>query len=119
MITDLKRVSTARKRLQEKTEEWASKVQFPVVRIESPGRNERIARPSYTMRIDAPAHLGQVEVSIDHGAWRPCRYHTGHWWYDWAGYESGEHQVVARIPTPEGQICISWPHKFWVQLDPH
>ena len=70
------------------------------VSIDYPKRNERVSSPCYAIRVSAPADPAagdRVEVSIDDAPFAPCRFAAGHWWYDWTGYESREHQVVARM----------------------
>ena len=77
-------------------------------------RQDEAVTSSYTIRsprLDCKA----VEISIDQ-AWRPCRKGGEHWWYDWAGYESGEHEIIARLETPEGRRVACEPHEFFVRL---
>ena len=38
-----------------------------------------------------------LEISIDDGAWRPCRRGDGYWSYEWTDYQLGRSQAVVRI----------------------
>ena len=88
----------------------------PAVRVEYPCQGEAIARPSYTLRIAvAPGSADAVEVSIDQGAWLPCREGLGLWWYDWSGYAQGEHEITARTHTAGGGYAASTPCRFRVE----
>ncbi|MBI4376969.1 MAG: hypothetical protein HY549_11030 [Elusimicrobia bacterium] len=84
--------------------------------VDYPQQGERVISPQYTLRLSAPEGAKNVEVSIDQGDWRCCRQADGHWWYDWSGYDNGEHEIVARIETQEGGKISSEPHEFFVQL---
>ncbi|HXT00201.1 MAG TPA: hypothetical protein VN915_05970 [Elusimicrobiota bacterium] len=75
--------------------------------IEYPAKGETIVSPTYTIRVGAPASADAVDVSIDLGPWRPCRKDAGYWWYDWAGYADGEHDVIARIRGSSGRWRMS------------
>jgi hypothetical protein len=72
--------------------------------IDYPQAGEIIVSPQYTLRITAPEGLA-VEVSIDDGAWQPCRYSVGHWWFDWSNYPAGRHTVCARVSGTEA-FCV-------------
>ena len=86
----------------------------PAVRVECPGEGDVIARPSYTFHIAAMPGAGGVEVSIDQGNWMPCREALGIWWYDWSGFDKGEHQLVARIRKGSGIKTSSELRRFSV-----
>lgn len=87
----------------------------PAVRVEYPRQGEVVAQPSYTLRISvAPGQADAVEVSIDQGAWLPCREGLGLWWYDWSGYAQGEHELTARTHTVGGVYSASIPCRFRV-----
>jgi hypothetical protein len=88
----------------------------PAVRVEYPCQGELIAQPSYTLRISvALEQPDAVEVSIDHGAWLPCREGLGLWWYDWSGYAKGGHEIMARTYTAGGVYAVSVPCRFTVR----
>jgi len=87
--------------------------------VDFPRQGERITSPTYAVRVTAPADARVVEVSLDQGPWQPCRDSVGHWWYDWADYSSGEHEVIARIITRGGERLSCEPHEFFVDLEPH
>ena len=82
--------------------------------IEYPRQEETLVSRTYTMRVAAPAAVEALDVSIDQGAWRPCRKDVGFWWYDWSGYPDGEHEVIARIRGRAGRWRMSAPRQFFV-----
>jgi hypothetical protein len=82
--------------------------------IEYPQQGENILSPTYSFRVGAPAGAECVDVSIDQGEWRPCRNAAGYWWYDWSGYDDGEHEIIARTRAPKGRWLLSTPHEFMV-----
>jgi hypothetical protein len=82
--------------------------------IEYPGKGETIVSPTYTIRVDAPASAEALDVSIDQGPWRPCRKDVGYWWYDWAGYADGEHDIITRIRGRNGRWRMSSPRQVAV-----
>lgn len=86
--------------------------------VDFPRQNEVISSREYSLRMAAPEGVKSVEISLDQSEWKPCRPAVGYWWYDWAGYDSGEHEVVTRIETQEGRQVISEPHEFFVRLEP-
>jgi hypothetical protein len=75
--------------------------------------------PVYTVRVAAPDKARGVDVAVDQGAWRPCRRSVGYWWYDWSGYTSGEHEMIARVRMRDGEVVTSEPHEFFIDLGPH
>ena len=84
--------------------------------LDYPVQGDTISGRDYTVRISAPEGTKLVEVAVDQGQWKPCRQAAGYWWYDWSGYEAGEHEIVARSNTPEGRTLRSEPHEFLVAL---
>jgi hypothetical protein len=98
-----------------KSKKEACKTQLSV---DYPRQGETINCPQYTMRISAPEGVKRVDVAIDDGEWMACRQTNGHWWYDWSGYQNGEHEVVVRIETQEGKLISCEPHEFLVDLEP-
>lgn len=85
--------------------------------IDYPRQNEVIASPEYTVRVFAPKGAQRVGISIDQGPWKSCRPAVGYWWYDWSGYESGEHEIVVSMAMPDGKRIICEPHEFFVDLE--
>lgn len=83
--------------------------------VDYPQKGEVVTAPQYTIRIDA-SNAWKVDVSIDDGSWRSCRYSGGYWWYDWSGYLPGKHQVMAQAHTEGGQVVASRPQQFTVSL---
>jgi hypothetical protein len=86
----------------------------PAVRVEWPGEDEAIARPSYTVHIAAMPGADGVEISIDSGDWMACREALGLWWYDWSGFEKGDYELSARTRMGDGISIISAPRRFSV-----
>ncbi len=84
--------------------------------LDYPLQGEKISAGQYSVRVAAPGAKA-VEVAIDQGDWRACREAVGYWWFDWSGYEAGEHEVVARVRTPEGRVARSEPHEFFVAFE--
>jgi hypothetical protein len=84
--------------------------------VDYPRQNEKITSSNYTIRVFAPEGARSVDISIDQGPLQSCRNAVGFWWYDWSGYENGEHQIAVSMETPEGVRVISEPHEFYVEL---
>jgi hypothetical protein len=84
--------------------------------VDYPRQNETISSSSYTIRVFAPEGAKRVDISIDQGPWMSCRDSVGFWWYDWSGYENGEHQIAVSMETSEGVRVISEPHEFYVEM---
>ncbi|MDE2292245.1 MAG: hypothetical protein KGL53_09195 [Elusimicrobia bacterium] len=84
--------------------------------LDFPKQGERVDWPQYTLRVSAPEGTTNVEVAIDQGDWQPCRQANGHWWFDWSGYQGGEHEAIARMETRPGRFALSDPHEFIVSL---
>src|SRR4051812_30280503 len=78
------------------------KLARPVVRIAFPRDGETISHPSYALQIETAEDATCVDVCFDQGEWQPCRESLGLWWFDWSGYDTGEHEVVARVRKPDG-----------------
>ena len=75
-----------------------------VLVIEYPRHNETITSKDYTFRILAISGVKKVEVSIDEAGWQPCRPSGDSWWYDWSGFGSGDHEIVARVQFSDGRF---------------
>lgn len=84
--------------------------------VDYPTQDETLVSPQYTFRIAAPESAESVDVSIDQGPWLTCRKAEGFWWYDWSGYENGEHELIARTPGKNGRWLMSTPNEFMVKL---
>jgi hypothetical protein len=85
------------------------------VTVDYPESAGRVVSRDYTIRISTQAQ-GGVEVSINDGAWRPCRQAEGYWWHDWSGYGAGPHSVFARVRLPNGRAIVSERREFVVEL---
>ncbi|MEW6556935.1 MAG: hypothetical protein AB1349_06230 [Elusimicrobiota bacterium] len=70
-------------------------VETPYVLIDYPQENEVITSPTYTIRIGANSSTNSVRVKIDTGDWSQCRQSVGYWWFDWANYPAGAHEIIA------------------------
>lgn len=108
---------TKEKRHKEKKLKSIVEVVGTQLSIDYPRQGETITGAGYTFRVSAPLDSRVVEVAIDQGPWKPCREASGFWWFDWSGYESGEHQLVARLVTAEGRPISTEPHEFLVRLE--
>ena len=86
----------------------------PAVLVEYPQEGEALGRPCYTFRVGTITEATAVEVSIDQGDWLACREAVGMWWFDWAGYEPGEHVAEARSRLADGVMASSNPRRFTV-----
>lgn len=86
----------------------------PAVRVECPREGEVVAQPAYAFHIAATPGILGVEVSIDQGRWVICREALGLWWYDWSGFDKGDHEVVARARISDGISTNSSPRRFTV-----
>lgn len=75
----------------------------PAVSVDFPQAGEGVLPGHYAIRITAP-EAARVEISIDNSPWQPCREDSGHWWYDWTGFEPGNHQ--ARVQALGGNGAI-------------
>jgi len=79
-----------------------------ILKIDFPKENEIISSSHYTVRISS-SEKSLVELSINNGPWKPCRYdHDGsgswYWWFDWSNYSKGPHKLIARIKNPNGRV---------------
>lgn len=83
--------------------------------VEYPKQNEVIGKPTYTIQVAAVPEAMRVDVCIDQGDWQPCRESLGLWWFDWADYDAGEHEVVARIHKDKVGIVRCEPREFFVR----
>jgi len=83
--------------------------------VDFPGQDETIVSPQYTVRVSAPEAADRIDVSIDQGSWLACRKAEGYWWYDWSGYDDGEHELIARTPGKNGRWLMSTPNEFMVK----
>lgn len=86
--------------------------------IDFPREDERVNSAHYTFRVSAPMTAEKVEVCVDGAPWQLCRYSGGYWWYDWAGYYSGEHEVVARMLPFDSRAYVLAARRFSVELAP-
>ena len=61
---------------------------------------------NYGVRIGA-SNCNGMDISINDQPWQPCRSAEGYWWFDWANFPAGTHQIVARMHKPNGEYLIS------------
>lgn len=84
------------------------------VTIDYPQERELVTSHSYTIRISAS---GYSEISFNGGKdWRSCREAGGNWWFDWSGYSSGAHKIVARTKTGDNSWLKSKARQFTVVI---
>lgn len=74
----------------------------PYIWIDYPQQAEVLRGPQYVIRLGVGG-ADLVEISLDKGAWLPCRLTAGYWWYDWSAITPGAHTLVARMRTPDGR----------------
>lgn len=81
--------------------------------IDYPKEGETVSWPDYCIRITAPL-ARRVEVSFDQDRWFECRPSGDYWWYDWKGFDPGEHEIVCREERFDGAIVRSDTRHAWV-----
>jgi len=86
------------------------------LRVSYPREGETISHPTYTVQIAVDEPAAGVEACVDQGDWQPCREALGLWWFDWKGYDSGEHQLAARLRRRDGSVAASEPRIVFVKL---
>jgi hypothetical protein len=64
--------------------------------IDFPIENEVVSGLDYAIRIGASKD-GFVELALNDGEWRPCRFSSGYWWFDWGYFTPGEYKISARL----------------------
>jgi len=74
----------------------------PYIWIDHPVQKEKLFGPTYVIRLGVGG-AEAVELSIDKGAWLPCRLTSGYWWFDWSAIAPGKHQLVARMKATDGR----------------
>jgi len=77
------------------------------IHVKYPRAGETVSRPSYAVQVEAPPQPVRVELRVNASDWLPCREALGLWWYDWAGFEPGNHRLVARVMTEDGDLLES------------
>jgi hypothetical protein len=88
------------------------------IAIDFPEQHGRITSERYTFRISALVGVGErVMVRVDDASFQPCRFAAGYWWFDWAGYRSHHHHLVARIVSSEGDVVSEAARRFLVALN--
>ena len=74
----------------------------PFIWIDHPQQDERLYASHYSIRLGVGGAI-EVEISIDRSPWRPCRFDSGYWWFDWHDIPVGKHVLAARLKTSGGQ----------------
>jgi hypothetical protein len=84
-----------------------AKVEAPPtwIGIDHPVAGETLQPTHYAVRIGSVGGWG-IELSIDGGAWLPCRQAGGYHWYDWWP-APGKHQLAARMKLGDGKVLES------------
>lgn len=72
--------------------------------MEYPKVNELILGKQYTFRLVASNDVKDVEVSVNGGHWQQCRPIDGFFWYDWNGFDQGDHKIIARARLHDGSM---------------
>lgn len=68
----------------------------PEISVEHPLIGQRSYFPESEYQV-LDSSIEGLEISIDDGAWQPCRRGDGCWSYDWKGYQLDRSQAVVRI----------------------
>lgn len=89
------------------------------VEMDYPKGMEVVTSSHYTLRFSASPETQLIEVSIDGGPWRECRKAGGHFWFDWANYMSGRHEIHARAMQADGRIEETGVCRVRVELEQH
>jgi len=84
------------------------------VGVDYPQEGEIVTSDSYVFRVSTSA-TDRVQISLDGKEWKPCRESVGFWWYDWSGYGSGAHTLLARIAVGK-RLMKSRPRSFTVLI---
>ncbi len=74
----------------------------PYVWIDYPTESEILRAPAYAIRLGVGG-ADLVEISINKGAWLPCRLTSGYWWYDWTLKSPGKQTLVVRMRATDGR----------------
>ncbi|MEQ1919741.1 MAG: hypothetical protein ABL955_11130 [Elusimicrobiota bacterium] len=90
------------------------RVNKTMLAVNYPRQNEVVSSAQYTVRVFAPETAKRVGISINQGPWMSCRPAVGFWWYDWSGYDNGEHEIIVSMVTPDDKRIASEPHEFFV-----
>lgn len=84
--------------------------------LEYPQAGEVIGSSNYSFRIRTLPLASSVEVRVGQGDWQPARFAAGHWWFDWMGYQGGEHDVAVRVIDAEGRPFAEEQRRLTVRL---
>lgn len=85
--------------------------------MDYPKEMEILTTPHYTLRFGASDETQLIEVSIDGGPWQVCRKAGRYFWFDWARYMSGHHEIIARSRLYNGKIEETAPRHVRVELE--
>jgi hypothetical protein len=89
--------------------------QLKEVGVNYPQANETIEPGHYSFKVTAAEDAKEVRLSIDDGAWQPCRYDNGFWWYDCQNEAPGTHVAVTRVIQADGSLILGQPRLFNVK----
>ena len=85
------------------------------VTIDYPIEADVLQRGHYAFRISA-SPIGAVELSFNGSEWKPCRFASGYWWFDWTNFPKGAHSIEARLLDSKNQEALrTLPRKFDVK----
>ena len=71
--------------------------------IDYPYDNEIVSGLEYVVKIGASKD-GYVEISFNDSEWKPCRFASGYWWFDWKYFQPGKYKIVARLVSSENKV---------------
>jgi len=85
------------------------------IALDYPLENETITSRDYSFRMTAEGDIKSVMAFIDSGNnGQTCREAVGHWWYDWSGYQDGDHNVRIEARTGSGKKLVTETRSFRV-----
>lgn len=71
--------------------------------IDYPYESEMISGSEYVIKIGASKD-GYVEISFNDSEWKPCRFASGYWWFDWKYFQPGKFKIVARLLNSDNKV---------------
>lgn len=103
-----KKATSTSKKTKTATVKQVTKRPREYIVVDFPREGEIIYNQSFCIRLGVGENT-HVEISINGGPWKPCRHSVGFWWFDWSGYGSGRHTILARVVTPSGNLLKTPP----------
>ena len=80
----------------------------PYVTVDFPHEGEKVKQGHYAVRVSADG-AEEVQVSVDRGDWRPCRFSNGYYWCDFWPQPHEIHELRARARSDGSDWTYSQP----------